>query len=54
MSDFRKLGQVGDHRKWVAFKMDLICRYYEQYCTTSIIGRPIDAIAVSPSLFDGA
>jgi hypothetical protein len=54
VQDFRALGRVADYRDWVAFKMDLIARFYKKYCTTSIIGAPIDAMAFSPSVFEGA
>ena len=51
--DFRPMVHVKHYRRWASFKMDLIARFYKKYCTTSIIGAPIDAMAFSPTVFEG-
>jgi hypothetical protein len=33
--------------------MELIARFYKKYCTTSLIGAPIDTMAFSPLVFAG-
>lgn len=45
--DFRPLETVDDYVEWVRFKMETIARFYEKYCSTSVIGEPIDAFAIS-------
>lgn len=45
--DFKHWTTPEDYVNWVRFKMELIARFYEQFCTHSIIGRPVDAFAIT-------
>lgn len=47
--DFRRVRSVFDYARWVRFKLEVIAYVYRQWCTRSIIGRPIDVICVTPS-----
>jgi hypothetical protein len=49
--DFMPVATPLDYRNWVLFKMSSIADFYERYCVRSIIGRPIDAFAFSPTEF---
>jgi hypothetical protein len=51
--DFMPIATPLDYRNWVLFKMSSIADFYERYCARSIIGRPIDAFAFSPTEFFG-
>ena len=35
------------HMRWVKFKMDTLVRFYEQFATVSIIGKPVDVFAIT-------
>jgi len=35
------------HMEWVRFKMDTLVRFYEQFATVSIIGKPVDVSAIT-------
>jgi hypothetical protein len=35
-----------NYASWLKFKMETVARFYERFCTTSIIGRPVDAFAI--------
>jgi hypothetical protein len=35
------------HMRWVQFKMDTLVRFYEQFATVSIIGKPVDVFAIT-------
>jgi hypothetical protein len=43
---FRRLNTTADYVDWVQFKMETIARFYERWCTESIIGLPVDCFAV--------
>lgn len=47
LPDFKQLAAPEDYVAWVKFKMELIAQFYEQFCTRSIIGRPVDAFAIT-------
>lgn len=47
--DFRALSGPDDYAGWARFKMETIARFYQEYCTQSIIGEPIDAFAITQS-----
>jgi hypothetical protein len=47
LPDFRKMATPDDYVEWVRFKMDVIAQFYEEFCTGSIIGRPVDAFAIT-------
>lgn len=44
---FRRLTSAPDYVDWVRFKMETIAAFYETFATRSIIGRPIDAFAIT-------
>jgi hypothetical protein len=46
--DFRPIRSGQDYAQWVRFKLEVIAYVYKQWCTRSIIGRPIDVIYVTP------
>jgi len=33
--------------RWVQFKMDTLVRFYEQFATVSIIGKPVNVFAIT-------
>lgn len=35
------------HMRWVQFKMDTLVRFYEQFATVSIVGKPVDVFAIT-------
>jgi hypothetical protein len=37
------------HLRWVRFKMNVIADFYDQFATKSIIGKPVDALAITPT-----
>jgi hypothetical protein len=45
--DFRQLTTPEDYVAWVRFKMEMIARFYEEFCTRSIIGGPVDAFTIT-------
>jgi hypothetical protein len=47
--DFRRVRNMPDYERWVKFKMEVIAYVYKQWCTRSIIGRPINAFSITPS-----
>jgi hypothetical protein len=47
LPEFHSLLTVQDYVSWVRFKMQTIARFYETFCTVSIIGEPIDAFAIT-------
>ena len=32
--------------RWVQFKMETVAHFYQRFCTTSIIGKPVDAFVI--------
>lgn len=48
-ADFRRVRSVLDYARWVRFKLEVIAYVYKQWCTRSIIGRPIDVICITSS-----
>ena len=48
LPEFRHLTRPDDYAKWVQFKLGVIAAFYKRYCTTSIIGGPVDAFAITP------
>ena len=45
--DFRQLTTPEEYVAWVRFKMEMIARFYEKFCTRSIIGGAVDAFAIA-------
>jgi len=43
-----------DYVDWVQFKLEMVADFYERYCSESIIGRPIDSFAFSPSEYEAS
>jgi len=35
------------HTRWVQFKLETIAHFYQRFCTTSIIGKPVDAFVIT-------
>jgi hypothetical protein len=44
----RGVGPVA-HMRWVQFKLEVIAHFYQRFCNTSIIGKPVDAVVISPT-----
>ena len=44
---FPPLATADDYVKWVRFKMETIASFYETFANRSIIGRPVDAFAIT-------
>jgi hypothetical protein len=47
--DFNVGARAGpvQHMRWVQFKMETIAHFYQRFCRISIIGKPVDALAIS-------
>ena len=52
--DFRPIVTTRDYVDWVQFKLEMVADFYERYCSESIIGRPIDSFAFSPSEYEAS
>ncbi len=39
---------LNGYENWVRFTMETIARCYETFCKRSVIGGPIDVIAIAP------
>jgi hypothetical protein len=48
-SGFRFGSDAVSHARWVRFKLETIASFYERFCETSIIGRPVDAFVITLS-----
>jgi hypothetical protein len=35
--------------RWVQFKMETIAHFYQRFCASSIIGKPVDAFVITPA-----
>jgi hypothetical protein len=35
------------YMRWVQFKMEVIAHFYQRFCSTSIIGKPVDAFVIT-------
>jgi len=46
LPDFRSLRTIPDYEEFTKFKMELIAKVYEKYCTVSSIGKPIDIFSI--------
>jgi hypothetical protein len=45
--DFERITTRERYLAWVRFKFQVLCRFYEDFCTDPIIGLPVDAFAVT-------
>jgi hypothetical protein len=45
---FKQIRKPPDYVNWVVFKMEVIAYFYKSFYKKSIIGRPIDAFAITP------
>jgi hypothetical protein len=46
LRDFRSLRTIPEFEEFTKFKMELIAKFYEKYCTGSSIGKPIDVFSI--------
>ena len=44
--DFRRITTPERSTEWIRFKLEVIAYVYRQWCTSSIIGRPIDVVCL--------
>ena len=40
--------QRADYVEWVKFKIELIAEFYDRFCRSSIIGKPVDGFLMLP------
>lgn len=45
---FKQIRKPSDYVNWVVFKMEVIAYFYKTFHKKSVIGRPIDAFAITP------
>lgn len=49
--DFRPITTPEQYLAWTRFKFEALCTFYEDFCSRSIIGLPVDAFVVTPTGF---
>lgn len=47
--DFRVGAGSVAYARWVKFKMETIAHFYQRFCRTSVIGKPVDAFVITLS-----
>jgi len=46
--DFKQFTTPTDYVEWVKFKIELIAEFYDRFCRSSIIGKPVDGFLIIP------